>query len=75
MSVGLSLVTNADRERWLRIWDGIVALDEEQSKLKAAIDLLLSENQDLGHVTLDQVREALAAEGVTFKPTSDPPKR
>lgn len=65
--LGLSLVTKADKERWVRIWDGLEALDEEQSKLKSVIEGLFDENADLGTLTFDQIKEAFAEEGVSFE--------
>lgn len=68
--LGLSLLTKVDKERWFIIHDGMVALDEEQSKMKAAIELLFDEHADCGKVSFEQIKEALAAEGVTLEKRS-----
>lgn len=64
--IGLGILSKADQARLSYVRDGLEALDEEQSKMKAALDLVFDENQDVGHVTAEQVREALANEGVTW---------
>jgi len=37
----LSLITQADKDRWWRIWRGLRALDDEQSEIKGRIEELL----------------------------------
>lgn len=62
----LSSMTKADQTRLSYVSDGLEALDEEQAKMKAALDLAFDENQDTGRVTEDIIREALANEGFTW---------
>lgn len=64
--LGLSLMTQADKKRYWRIWEGLRALDDEQAQVKYAIEELLEENADLGRVSLEQIRDALTEHGITM---------